>query len=163
MPADNLLNVPETRLPAEPAVRAAIDAASGSADALSAVVAAHPTSSLAWVSLAEAAWDPMNPLEAYAYARVGYHRGLDSLRAAGWKGQGPIPWAHEPNRGILRSLYTLRRAATAIGEGAEVRRLSEFLQDADGSVIGILDAETGASTGDSANPPTEAFVIRGED
>ena len=37
----------------------------------------------------------------YAYARVGYHRSLDLLRRNGWKGHGPVPWEHEPNRGFL--------------------------------------------------------------
>ena len=52
-------------------------------------------------------------VEAYAYARTGYHRSLDQLRKAGWRGQGPVPWSHEPNRGVLRALYALRRAAAA--------------------------------------------------
>ena len=43
-------------------------------------------------------------VEAYAYARTGYHRGLDQLRRSGWKGFGPIPFSHEPNRGFLRAL-----------------------------------------------------------
>ena len=55
-------------------------------------------------------------MESYAYARVGYHRGLDLLRRNGWKGHGPVPWEHEPNRGFLRCLHALARAAAAIGE-----------------------------------------------
>ena len=50
-------------------------------------------------------------VESYAYARVGYHRGLDLLRRNGWKGHGPVPWEHEPNRGFLRCLHALARAA----------------------------------------------------
>src|SRR5699024_4490665 len=68
---------------------------------------------------------------AYAYARVGYHRGLDALRAAGWRGAGPIPYAHEVNRGFLRALYALGRAAGAIGEGEEAARIEEFLASSD--------------------------------
>ena len=60
-----------------------------------------------------------DPVAAYAYARTGYHRGLDQLRRAGWKGHGPIPWEHEPNRGFLRSLQQLAVAAAAIGEDDE--------------------------------------------
>lgn len=80
---------------------------------------------------AEDAWSDGRTLESYAYARVGYHRGLDSLRGAGWKGAGPIPWNHEPNRGFLRALYALGRAAGAIGETEEVDRITKFLNDSD--------------------------------
>ena len=65
----------------------------------------------------------------YAYARVGYHRSLDLLRRNGWKGHGPVPWSHEPNRGFLRTLAALTRAASAIGETAEAERCAEFLKD----------------------------------
>ena len=96
----NLLN-PPTRLPVDPAV-ARLDAGDDPAS----VAAAFPTSSAAWATLAEAALAHGRTVEAYAYARTGYHRGLDALRRAGWKGQGPIPWAHEPNRGFLRGAVT---------------------------------------------------------
>jgi hypothetical protein len=66
----------------------------------------------------------------YAYARTGYHRGLDQLRRAGWRGTGPIPWEHAPNRGFLRSLYALGRAAAALGEDDEAERCRAFLHDA---------------------------------
>jgi hypothetical protein len=65
----------------------------------------------------------------YAYARTGYHRGLDKLRRAGWRGNGPIPWEHVPNRGFLRSLHALGRAAAALGERDEAERCRTFLQD----------------------------------
>ena len=65
----------------------------------------------------------------YAYARVGYHRSLDRLRRNGWKGHGPVPWEHEPNRGFLRSLALLALAARAIGETDEWERCSTFLRD----------------------------------
>ena len=80
-------------------------------------------------------------VESYAYARVGYHRGLDALRKAGWRGQGPVPWAHEPNRGFLRSLYALQRAAAAIGEAEEVERIGRFLNDSDPLAVAALEAE----------------------
>jgi hypothetical protein len=73
--------------------------------------------------------------EAYAYARVGYHRGLDALRAAGWRGAGPIPYSHEVNRGFLRALYALGRAAGAIGEGEEAARIEEFLHSSDPKAV----------------------------
>ena len=65
----------------------------------------------------------------YAYARVGYHRSLDLLRRNGWKGHGPVPWEHEPNRGFLRALAALAKAADRIGEAPEAQRCSDFLRD----------------------------------
>ena len=166
MTGDNLLNQPETLLPAEPDVVEALHGASR-AD-LPAIVVAHPTSSLAWAALADAAHAEGRTLDSYAYARVGYHRGLDALRKAGWRGQGPVPWRHEPNRGVLRALYALRRAADAIGETAEVQRLTEFLDGADHSAIAQIEAEQTAAQADAAAPsdvapPTDTFIIRGED
>lgn len=131
----NLLGVPETLLPAEPEVLADL-AAKPVAD----VVVAHPTSSLAWALLADEAEARGAHLESYAYARVGYHRGLDSLRKAGWRGQGRVPWSHEPNRGVLRSLYALKRAASAIGETSEVERLGAFLRDADPAALPAIES-----------------------
>jgi hypothetical protein len=133
---DNLLGVPETLLPAESAVTDALAAGAG----VSSVVVSNPSSSLAWALLADEAWAREAKLESYAYARVGYHRGLDALRKAGWRGQGPVPWSHEPNRGVLRSLYALRRAAEAIGETDEVTRLTEFLDGADPSATAAIEA-----------------------
>ena len=65
----------------------------------------------------------------YAYSRVGYHRSLDLLRRNGWKGHGPVPWEHEPNRGFLRCLALLALSARAIGETEEWDRCSSFLRD----------------------------------
>ena len=75
----------------------------------------------------------------YAYARTGYHRGLDQLRRAGWRGTGPIPWEHEPNRGFLRSLHALARAAGAIGEQDEARRCEQFLRGSSATAAAELD------------------------
>ncbi|MFO7192790.1 MAG: DUF3151 domain-containing protein, partial [Thermocrispum agreste] len=72
---------------------------------------------------------------AYAYARTGYHRGLDQLRRAGWKGHGPIPWQHRPNQGFLRSLAALARAAERIGETDEYERCLQFLADSDPAAV----------------------------
>lgn len=160
MAADNLLNVPETRLPDEPDVREELESAGDDLGMLKATAGSHPSSSLAWSVLADAAYDPDRPLDSYAYARVGYHRGLDALRKAGWRGQGPVPWAHEPNRGILRCLYALRRAAAAIGETAEVERLSDFLRDADPAAEAALDAER---LPEPEEPSTDTIVIRSVD
>ena len=78
--------------------------------------------------LAEQALAGDRSVEAYAYARTGYHRGLDALRRSGWRGQGPIPWEHEPNRGFLRALAALSHAAAAIDEEDERHRCAEFLR-----------------------------------
>ncbi len=93
------------------------------------VAARFPTYCLAWALLSEKEFDAGYVIRAYAYARTGYHRGLDQLRRNGWKGQGPIPWEHEANRGFLRSLNALARAAAAIGEEDEAERCKTFLRD----------------------------------
>jgi hypothetical protein len=93
------------------------------------VAAAFPTFSLAWALLAESALAGSRYIEAYAYARTGYHRGLDALRRNGWKGYGPVPWSHAANRGFLRCLAALARAADAIGEDDEAQRCWTFLAD----------------------------------
>lgn len=164
MTGDNLLGAPVTRLADEPEVRAALTEVGRDVTRLRAIVVAHPSSPLAWAVLADATYRPQDALESYAYARVGYHRGLDALRRAGWKGQGPIPWAHVPNRGVLRSLFALRRAADAIGEADEVTRLTDFLRGADPAALAELELE-GAPTQaiPIISPPTEAIVIRGTD
>ena len=93
------------------------------------VAARFPTCLAAWATLGERAFDAEDPVGAYAFFRVGYHRGLDRLRQAGWRGSGSVPWSHEGNRGFLRSLGGLGRAAAAIGEGAEAKRCADFLAE----------------------------------
>ncbi|MBT2368087.1 DUF3151 domain-containing protein [Streptomyces sp. ISL-10] len=93
------------------------------------VAAAHPTFSLAWAMLADDAFEAGRVVESYAYARTGYHRGLDALRRSGWKGHGPIPFSHRANRGFLRCLAALARAADAIKETEEAERCWQFLKD----------------------------------
>lgn len=95
------------------------------------VAAAHPSASVAWAALAEAALADEQPVTAYAYARTGYHRGLDQLRRNGWKGFGPVPYAHEPNRGFLRCVASLAKAAQTIGETPEYARCLDLLDDCD--------------------------------
>jgi Protein of unknown function (DUF3151) len=122
---DLMAGPPPTHLPADPA-----DAELAGGDAPGAVVRRHPASPTAWASLADEARDAgADDLTVYAYARVGYHRSLDQLRRNGWKGHGPVPWEHEPNRGFLRCLATLALAARAIGENDEWQRCSDFLRD----------------------------------
>jgi len=122
-----LLGIPETRLPVDPA--AALLSGGPTLEQVEQAAAQHPTSSLAWAILAEEALSRNRVVEAYAYARTGYHRGLDALRKSGWRGQGPVPWSHEPNQGFLRALGALHRAARAIGEHDEEQRTATFLHD----------------------------------
>jgi hypothetical protein len=128
----NLL-APPTHLPEDPAT-ALLAAGTDPAE----VAAAHPTSSAAWAALADAALAGGRTVEGYAYARTGYHRGLDALRRAGWKGQGPVPWAHEPNRGFLRAVNALAQAAAGIGEHDEADRCNQLLADSDPEAAAAL-------------------------
>ncbi|HVT63743.1 MAG TPA: DUF3151 domain-containing protein [Mycobacteriales bacterium] len=126
----NLLGEPPaTLLPDDAAAREALERGSDPTE----VAAAFPAYSGAWAALADRAFAAGSVIESYAYARVGYHRGLDSLRRAGWKGHGPVPWSHEPNQGFLRCLHALGRAAGAIGEADEAARCNQFLDDSDPS------------------------------
>ncbi|MGZ6748322.1 MAG: DUF3151 domain-containing protein [Nocardioides sp.] len=122
---DLMAGPPATHLPEDPATA---DLDGGAAPA--SVVRTHPASPMAWAALAEQARDQgADDVTVYAFARVGYHRSLDMLRRNGWKGYGPVPWEHEPNRGFLRCLALLALSARAIGETPEWERCSEFLRD----------------------------------
>ena len=119
----------ETVLPADPSelvegLRATSHLEVGERrDAVAQWCARFPTSSLAWASLGDVARDD---IEAYSAYRVGYHRGLDALRANGWRGSGYVRWDHESNRGFLRCLDGLAKFAGRIGEVAESARCSQF-------------------------------------
>jgi hypothetical protein len=128
----NLL-APPTKLPDDPA-QARLEAG----DDAAAVARAYPASSAAWAALAENALADGRTVEAYAFARTGYHRGLDALRRNGWKGAGPVPWDHVPNRGFLRALSALGQAADAIGETDEAQRCAQFLNDCDPAAVDAL-------------------------
>ena len=126
-PMHDLLGPEPTLLPGDPDAEAQLDAGDNPAD----VAAAHPSASVAWAALAEGALADDKAITAYAYARTGYHRGLDQLRRNGWKGFGPVPYSHEPNRGFLRCVASLARAADAIGETDEQARCLDLLDDCD--------------------------------
>ncbi len=137
MMRENLLGgPPETFLPASPEARAALSAAADPAE----VAARFPSYCAAWAALAERAMAAGDPVSAYAFARTGYHRGLDQLRRAGWHGHGPIPWEHEPNQGFLRALHMLGAAAAAIGEDDEAARCEEFLADSSPAAVAALES-----------------------
>ncbi len=122
---DLMAGPPPTHLPEDPAT-AELDSGAEPTD----VVRRHPASPFAWAALAERARDGgADDVTVYAYSRVGYHRSLDLLRRNGWKGHGPVPWEHEPNRGFLRCLAVLAASARAIGESDEWDRCSGFLRD----------------------------------
>jgi Protein of unknown function (DUF3151) len=125
---ENLLaGPPPTLLPDDSGARTLLASGTDPVD----VVAQFPASSRAWAELADRAYAAGHVVESYAYARTGYHRALDALRGHGWKGHGPVPWSHEPNRGFLRALYALARAAAEIGEADEAERCRVFLHESD--------------------------------
>lgn len=131
---------PATLLPAQEEADAALAAAAekDTDEAYAEVAARFPTYSAGWAALAARAFAAGQVITAYAYARTGYHRGLDQLRRNGWKGHGPVPWSHKPNRGFLRCLYVLSRAAGEIGEADEAARCAQFLRDCDPAAADAL-------------------------
>ncbi len=134
MEKENLLGgPPATYLPEDPGTAELEEGADPAV-----VAASHPASLAAWAALAERALDQGDSVTGYAYARTGYHRGLDLLRRSGWKGHGPVPWEHQPNQGFLRSLYALSRAAGAIGEADEEERCRVFLAESSATAAAVL-------------------------
>lgn len=128
--------LPTTVLP-EPdgALQDALARAAGSSDpkvAIAAIVAAHPRSLEAWAAFGDHCGDVMSRYAAY---RVGYHRGLDALRANGWRGSGYVRWSEPGNRGFLHSLLGLHLMADSIGEADEAVRCAQFLSQLDPSGV----------------------------
>ncbi len=125
---------PETVLDPEPpalvaALAAALDAPGDSRRAAVAqVVADNPRFLDGWARLGQLGRDD---IEQYAAFRVGYHRGLDRLRANGWRGSGYVRWRHLENRGFLRALHGLSVTAGRIGETDEQERCALFLKQLD--------------------------------
>ncbi len=118
------------------------------ADQATALARRNPTCSMAWAVLAEQALaerTDSSDISAYAFARTGYHRSLDALRRNGWRGSGPVPWEHEPNRGFLRSLWALSVAADRIGEDEEAERCAQFLRDSSETAYQELTGERDGS------------------
>ena len=126
--------VPSTVLPPpDPQAAAALsDALALDGDArraaLASVAARWPRFLDAWAALGDVGRDDV---ERYAYYRVGYHRGLDALRANGWRGSGYVRWSAPSNLGFLRSLAGLGAMADAIGETDEAERIGIFLAQLD--------------------------------
>jgi Protein of unknown function (DUF3151) len=131
---DLMAGPPPTQLPPDPA-SALLDGGASPHE----VVRRHPASPAAWAALASAEVSrDGDSVNVYAYARVGYHRSLDLLRRNGWKGHGPVPWEHEPNRGFLTCLGLLALAARAIGESDEYERCRDFLRDSSPAAYDVL-------------------------
>ena len=120
--------LPETVLPPDPLGDALAHAPDLEYEEVAALVAGHPRSLLGWATLAGLSDDLMTR---YAFFRVGYHRGLDALRGAGWRGSGYVRSDHATNLGFLRCLDGLRRAAAEIGEVDEEVRCAQFLTQLD--------------------------------
>jgi hypothetical protein len=123
-----------SHLPVNEPLETYIQEPSGSLEALAdgdaaEVAARFPECLTAWASLGEAALDAGRDVEAYAYFRVGYHRGLDRIRKAGWRGTGWVPWKNIGNQGFLRSLRGLAQAAGKLGEQDEAQRCNSFLAE----------------------------------
>jgi hypothetical protein len=125
---------PETILDPEPAealsaLEAALAAPADQRRTMVADTVAHwPRCLDAWARLGDHGRDVV---ERYAAYRVGYHRGLDRLRANGWRGSGYVRWSHETNRGFLRALAGLQRTAEEIGEADEADRCATLLLQLD--------------------------------
>ena len=103
-----------------------------------ATAVAHPDSSAVWAARAERELADGDTIVAYAYARTGYHRSLDRLRANGWKGWGPVPASHEANVPVLKAIAMLALASKAIGDDAEYDRCRQMLSDADPDSVATL-------------------------
>ena len=99
--------------------------------ALRDVAARWPGNVEVWARLSDLALRSGQTVEAYAFARTGYHRGLDLLRRNGWRGMGPVPWAHQPNQAVLRAIQALGLASAALGDSAEADRCRQLLLDSD--------------------------------
>jgi len=141
---------PPTLLPPDPGAAAPGTDGSGGPDGLGApsgrpdraalldLAAADPSSTAVWAALAEDHLAAGRLVDAYAAARTGYHRGLDQLRRNGWRGAGPVPWSHVPNRGWLRCVAALGRAADGIGETDEALRCGDLLAASDPAAVTAL-------------------------
>ncbi|CAM3505447.1 DUF3151 domain-containing protein [Stackebrandtia soli] len=134
MPTRSLLPQPPPTLLPDDAEQLAFLVEHGPAEA----ARRYPKFCAPWAKLAKAAAANGDDLAAYAFARTGYHRGLDQLRGSGWKGHGPVPWSHKPNRGFLKALHRLSVMASEIGEADEAARCAQFLRDCDPAAADAL-------------------------
>ncbi|MFB6610761.1 DUF3151 family protein [Agromyces sp. NPDC056379] len=129
MTPDQSAPEPEASLADEPEVRQAL--ADGDRASVSAVVAGHPSSPLAWTELADLADSEGRTIESFAFASVAADLAREQLLAGGWQSGDPVSWSDEPNRAYLRALDTQRRAAEGLGLVERAGRLAEELAVAD--------------------------------
>lgn len=137
----HLIETAATLLPEDHPDVAARAALRAGEDAVS-VLTMHPASSYLWAAFSRGALatgTTEGAIAAYAYARTGYHRGLDALRKAGWRGQGPIPAHHLPNQGFLLSVLALEQASIAIGEIDEAERCERLLTNSGTSATEVAE------------------------
>jgi len=132
--SENLLGIPPTRLP-DDFVDVEVSAQLAEDRDPRDLAGLHPDSPMVWAVLAQDSIAEGDDVAAYAFARTGYHRGLDALRKSGWRGQGPIPASHAPNRGFLRALAMLGETSRRLGDEAEADRVQAFLREADPSLL----------------------------
>ena len=124
---------PTTVLDPEPAEAiTALDAALAEPDAdrraaVASVAARWPRCLVAWASLGDLGRDEV---ESYAYYRVGYHRGLDRLRANGGGEPGTSGGQARRTTGSCGRCRAWPTAAT-IGEDDEAERCAHFLAQCD--------------------------------
>ncbi len=129
---------PRIELPGEPSDLAGVEGlceeilsggekADTSLETLHELVSRYPEMLSGWVALGKIARSRGQKVEAYAYFRVAYHRGLDKARASGWRGDGRIPWSYPSNRPFLSAIYGLMTCAGAIREPGEADRCWDFL------------------------------------
>ncbi|OIR44511.1 DUF3151 domain-containing protein [Corynebacterium sp. NML120713] len=130
MKFNDMLAPDPIRLPEDPAIGCDLLA--------DATAVAHPDSPAVWAARAERELADGDTIVAYAYARTGYHRSLDRLRANGWKGWGPVPASHEANVPVLKAIAQLALASKAIGDDAEYDRCRQMLSDADPDSVATL-------------------------
>jgi hypothetical protein len=106
-------------------------------DEISKSTIVNPRELFCWASLAiveiktTQLKSPQDLITAYSIARIGYHRGLDTLRANGWRGSGYVKSNIAGNRGFLTCLFLLSYLAGKINENDEEARCSEFLSMVD--------------------------------
>lgn len=132
--SENLLGIPPTYLP-DDFIDVWISAELADDRDPRDLVVLHPESPMAWAVLSQDSIAEGDQVAAYAFARTGYHRGLDALRQSGWRGQGPIPASHAPNRGFLRALAMLGETSRLLGDDAEADRVRAFLREADPTLV----------------------------
>ena len=163
---DLLAGPPPTLLPDDPDASAMLD---GGAEPAS-VAAAHPAYPAAWAALADDAYARNAMVESYAYARTGYHRSLDQLRRAGWKGSGPVPGNMHPiegsfapcTRSVARpppSTRTTRRSDVRLSCATAVRK--RISPCAEGERSPPLRGSGHFHTGDRCLLPINAIVRAG--